>query len=264
MIEEISEIVFNEELNEGCYLMGLQSTGITMEAKPGQFVMIQVGPGPDPLLRRPFSICGCRKEDGIFLILYKVIGRGTRIISKVGKGDCLSVIGPLGRGFIFPEGLAKPLLVSGGMGIAPLLFLSDTLKSDETLLMAGYQSGSQIVDIQKINHSHLKVLTAAEDGQADHHGLVTELLEDRLHESSDERIEIFACGPIPMLRKVASMTLDMEGIGCQVSLESPMACGVGACQGCAVKASSSNSDTYYSVCKDGPVFEARDLDWENL
>ena len=263
MIEQVSKIIFNEEVTKDCFLMGLKSADIAAEARPGQFVMIQVGPGPDPLLRRPFSICRCR-EDGVFLILYKVAGRGTRLMSRTKKGDQLSVIGPLGSGFVLPEGPTKPLLVSGGMGIAPLLFLLQTLKTDDTIFMAGYRLTSEIIDIRKIGLSRHKILTATEDGLTGHHGLVTELLEAGLRESDGGRLQVFACGPVPMLRQVADITLGAEGVECQVSLESPMACGVGACQGCAVRASSEENRTYFSVCRDGPVFDARTLDWKSL
>ena len=263
MIEQVSEIIFNEEVTKDCFLMGFKSANIAAEARPGQFVMIQVGPGTDPLLRRPFSICRCR-EDGVFLILYKVVGRGTRLMSRVKKGDRLSVIGPLGNGFILPEDPIKPLLVSGGMGIAPLLFLCQALETDDTIFMAGYRLASEIIDIRKIGLPHLKILTATEDGLIGHHGLVTELLEAGLHESDEERLQVFACGPVPMLRQVADITLRAIDLECQVSLESPMACGVGACQGCAIKASSEENRTFFSVCRDGPVFDARTLDWKSL
>ena len=118
------------------------------EARPGQFVMLKVGQGMDPLLRRPFSICGVR-EDDLVLILYRVVGRGTTIMCDAREGESLSVLGPLGSGFEMPQNGAKPLLVAGGMGIAPLIFLATTMKPGSFPFLAGFGSGEEIVADRK-------------------------------------------------------------------------------------------------------------------
>ena len=127
MIEQHIEIVFNNRINSDTFLMGLRSPEIVKAARPGQFVMIRVRAGSDPLLRRPFSICGIR--DDLFLVLYRVVGQGTAIMAEIREGERLSVLGPLGVGFDVPKSEQVPLLVAGGIGIAPLFFLAQSMKT---------------------------------------------------------------------------------------------------------------------------------------
>ena len=245
----------------GTFLMGLRSAEIVIQARPGQFVMIRVGMNTDPLLRRPFSICGTRRED-LFLILYKIVGKGTAIMSNAMKGEKLSVVGPLGRGFEPPEPGRKSLFVSGGIGVAPLVFLAQEVKNN-LVFMAGYRSANEIVPMEQVGLSLTDISIATDDGTAGHSGFATELLESHLAGFAEDHPEIFACGPLPMLKRVAALTIERD-IPCQVSLEANMACGLGACQGCAVKASKDSNKTYYHVCQDGPVFDVHTLDWESF
>jgi dihydroorotate dehydrogenase electron transfer subunit len=241
--------------------MGLRSAEIVIQARPGQFVMIRVGPNTDPLLRRPFSICGTRGED-LFLILYRVVGKGTAIMSNAMKGEKLSVVGPLGKKFKLPEPGRKALLVAGGIGVAPLVFLAQAVKSN-LVFIAGYRSANEIVPMEQFGLSRTDISIATDDGTAGHSGFVTELLASHLTESAEDHPKIFACGPLPMLKRVAAVTIEQD-ISCQVSLEATMACGLGACQGCAVRASKDANKTYYHVCQDGPVFDVHTIDWESL
>ena len=261
MIEQDTKIIFNKKVTADTFLMGLRSPEIAAEARPGQFVMVQVRPGINPLLRRPFSICGIHGDD-VFLILYRVVGRGTVIMSKAGEGDILSVLGPLGRGFGLPKRGHKALLVAGGIGIAPLIFFAQTVKGNDVIFMAGYGSASEIVPVEQVGLGNMKVLIATDDGTTGYRGPVTEVFESHLAGPYDKIPTVFTCGPLPMLKRVVTLTLD-RGISCQVSLETSMACGLGACQGCAVKSSSENQ-AYYHVCKDGPVFDVYNLDWKSL
>ena len=262
MIEQDTEIIFNKKVTTDTFLMGLRSPEIAAEARPGQFVMIQARTGVDPLLRRPFSICGIHGDDG-FLILYRVVGRGTAIMSKAREGDILSVLGPLGRGFDLPQKGHKALLVAGGIGIAPLIFFAQTIKNNDLIFMAGYGSASEIVPIEQVGLGNMKVLIATDDGTAGYRGPVTEVLESHLAGPDVSIPTVFSCGPLPMLKRVVTITLN-RGIQCQVSLETSMACGLGACQGCAVKSSSKENQAYYHVCKDGPVFDVNALNWKNI
>lgn len=261
MIERNTQIIFNKKVASGSFLMGLKSSEIAAEARPGQFVMIRVGPNTDPLLRRPFSICGTRGDD-LFFILYKVVGKGTAIMSKAMKGEKLSVVGPLGRGFELPEPGRKSIFVAGGMGIAPLVFLAQEIKNN-LVFMAGYRCANEIVPMEQVGLSLTDISIATDDGTAGHSGFVTDLLASHLAESVEGHPKIFACGPLPMLKLVAALTIERD-IPCQVSLETNMACGLGACQGCAVRASKESGKTYYHVCRDGPVFDVNALDWESL
>jgi dihydroorotate dehydrogenase electron transfer subunit len=262
MIEQNTEIIFNKKVTTDTFLMGLGAPEIAAEAMPGQFVMIQARTGVDPLLRRPFSICGIHGDDG-FLILYRVVGRGTAIMSRAREGDALSVLGPLGRGFDLPQKGHKALLVAGGIGIAPLIFFAQTIKNNDLIFMAGYGSASEIVPIEQVGLGNMKVLIATDDGTAGYRGPVTEVLESHLAGPDDSIPTVFSCGPLPMLKRVVTITLN-RGIQCQVSLETSMACGLGACQGCAVKSSSKENQAYYHVCKDGPVFDVNALNWKSI
>ncbi len=263
MIEQDSEIIFNKRVASDTFFMGLRSPRIAADARPGQFVMIKVGQGIDPLLRRPFSICGV-SEDDLVLILYRVVGRGTTIICDAREGELLSVLGPLGSGFERPQKGEKPILVAGGMGIAPLIFLATTMKPGSLTFLAGFSSGEEIAAADEIGLSGIYISISTDDGSAGHRGLVTELLKDRLAGfNGNINPVVFACGPLPMLKEVAAITLDKD-IPCQVSLEASMACGLGACQGCAIRRSSEQAMAYYHVCQDGPVFDVNALDWEAL
>ena len=263
MIEQDSEIVFNKRVAADTFFLGLWSPRIVAEAKPGQFVMLRVGRGMDPLLRRPFSICGVRDDD-LVLILYRVVGRGTTIMCDVREGESLSVLGPLGSGFEMPHKGEKPLLVAGGMGIAPLIFLASTIEPGSFTFLAGFGSAEEIVATDEIGLSGLDLSLSTDDGSAGHRGLVTELLENHLSGfNGNINPVVFACGPLPMLKEVAAITLDKD-VPCQVSLEASMACGLGACQGCAIRRSSEQAIAYYHVCQDGPVFDVNVLDWGAL
>lgn len=263
MIEQESEIVFNKRVAADTFFLGLRSPRIAAEARPGQFVMLRVGRGMDPLLRRPFSICGIR-EDDLVLILYRVVGRGTTIMCDAREGESLSVLGPLGSGFEMPQKGEKPLLVAGGMGIAPLIFLALIMGPRSFPFLAGFGSAKEIVATDEIGFSGLDLSISTDDGSEGHRGLVTELLENRLAGfNGNINPVVFACGPLPMLKEVAAITLDKD-VPCQVSLEASMACGLGACQGCAIRRSSEQDIAYFHVCQDGPVFDVKSLDWEAL
>ena len=258
MFELLAEIVSNRRITENTWLMDLRAAEIAQTAKPGQFVMIRIKTGLDPFLRRPFSICGV--EEDRFLVLYRVVGKGTSLMRGLKQGESLWVLGPLGKGFVEPEQDTNRILVGGGIGIAPLVFLSQFHREKEVIFVMGFRSAKDILFPQKITGEGRACGVATDDGTQGHRGPVTDLLEERLRDNS-KRILVCACGPKPMLRKVAEMTLALK-IPCQVSLEARMACGLGACQGCAVKASAKSGRSYVHVCKEGPVFEAEAIDWE--
>jgi dihydroorotate dehydrogenase electron transfer subunit len=262
MFDKVSEIISNRKVAENTFLMALDSPEIASIAIPGQFVMVRVGNGLDPLLRRPFSLCGIDGESRIFC-LYRVVGRGTSILSRMNTGETLSVLGPLGKGFPAPEKQEHALLVAGGMGIAPLIFLSEKIKSALSGFFAGYGSSRDLVPFADLNLGDSKVSIATEDGSAGHKGLVTDLLEAGLVQLPEGMPRVYACGPLPMLKAVSAITAG-KNVPCQVSLEASMACGLGACQGCAVKVGLDGGTEYGHVCQDGPVFDANVVDWEAL
>lgn len=260
MLDERFEIVFNDPVAEGTFLMGLNAPEIVSEASPGQFVMMRVGSVMDPLLRRPFSICGTL-EGHILLILYKVIGKGTAIMSESEKGTFMTVLGPLGKGFVPPPVERRAILAAGGIGIAPLIFLAQRLTLNGTIFFAGYRHAGEVVPFDKVGLGEDTLELATDDGSTGHQGLITELLEKRLLRERPDSAEIYACGPEPMLKRVALLAHDNH-FACQMSLEAYMACGLGACQGCAVKTAALEKPAYHLICRDGPVLPYDSIDWE--
>jgi dihydroorotate dehydrogenase electron transfer subunit len=232
-------------------------------ARPGQFVMLRMGSGYEPLLRRPFSICGTKGD--LILVLYDVVGRGTTILSTMKTGDEVTVLGPLGNGFRVGTGDRISLLVAGGIGIAPLLYLAQTMRDQRYRLLVGFRTATAIIDATSAVGEPMDVSVATDDGTQGHHGPVTDLMEALLAESGSRgsSLTVYACGPTAMLKKVAAMTRE-KGIACQVSLEAHMACGLGACQGCAVRAAADEEQTYFHVCKDGPVLPVQAVDWDRF
>jgi dihydroorotate dehydrogenase electron transfer subunit len=227
------------------------------QAEPGQFAMVKVTDGIDPLLRRPFSIHRMMGiESGEFEILFRAVGSGTRILARTHVGDRLDVLAPLGRGF--RADARRPLLVGGGIGVAPLLFLSEVFlsKGVQPKLLLGGRRDRDILCHEDFTCLAVPFSLATEDGTLGEPGLVTRLLERELAEKA-AGTAVFACGPMPMLAAVARICRE-QGVPCQVSLEAHMACGVGACLGCVV---AGEKHPYLRVCKEGPVFDAEEVRW---
>jgi dihydroorotate dehydrogenase electron transfer subunit len=195
------------------------------------------------------------------LLLYRVVGKGTRIMADIRAGSSLSIVGPLGRGFEPPGAGEECLLVAGGMGIAPLVFLVRSMGKTGVTFMTGFGTAREIISPARLGIEDFAVAVATEDGSAGHHGLVTALLKDAL--SGKGKKTAYACGPAAMLKAVASLCLG-KGVRCQASLETVMACGLGACLGCAVPAAPESGRSSFHVCQDGPVFSVSSIDWEHL
>ena len=261
MIDRQTEIVFNRPVTRDTWIMGLRSPELAATTKPGQFVMIKVRPGFDPLLRRPFSVCGV--EEDCFMVLYRVVGKGTEIMTTIQPGENLPVLGPLGKGFSAPDKDALPVLVAGGIGVAPLFFLAQSLRTRKVEFMMGFRTAQEIIHTDYFKGPHHNLALATDDGTEGHFGFVTDLLPLFLERHRSLPLRLFACGPKPMLKKVAETAM-AHRIPCQVSLESAMACGFGVCQGCAVKASPEGSPRYHYVCQSGPVFSVEAIDWSRL
>lgn len=252
-----ADIVGSEKLGEGIYRFTVKSPDIAAATRPGQFVMIRVSTGLDPLLRRPFSVHQVA-GNGLIQILFKVVGKGTCNLAEMEAGRQLDILGPLGRGF--SSGTAQQhCLVGGGIGIAPLLFLADKLLENNEpaalSILLGARTGDEIAVLaEDFAGRGLKVQCTTEDGSMGKQGLVTELMPGPVNGT----VRVYSCGPHPMLRAVVDMCRK-KGWSCQVSLETIMACGLGACVGCTV--SRADLQGYVHVCKDGPVFAAEELAW---
>lgn len=257
-----AKIISNKRFKDNYWHLELDSGMIAGPALPGQFVNIKVSDGITPLLRRPLSIHGA--EGPRVKFFYEVLGPGTRLLSGRKPGEFLDVIGPLGNGFSLSgkgrrPGPRQAILVAGGMGVAPLLFLAKKIKSSKPLVLIGARSKDTVLCSREFKALGCAVKIATDDGSLGFKGRVTEFLEEVLQREtarSAGRSAIFACGPQPMLKAVSKIAC-ANNIDSQLSLEEHMACGIGACLGCVVATKSG----YKRVCKDGPVFSGKELTW---
>ncbi len=228
------------------------------DPEPGQFVMLRVGDGSDPLLGRPFGIAGFWREDegAVFEIFYRVVGRGTAFMQGWGRGRGVDFLGPLGRGFTLPPVGTRSLLVAGGVGLPPLMALARKMSSmqrdGELTILYGDATRQHMVDLESRIFPSVAVHLSTEDGSAGTHGLVTDLLRTR---AEGQGQHLFICGPNAMMRAVYQRA-GTHCLSAQYSLEARMACGFGVCSGCAVKTASGD---YVRVCREGPVFDGEDL-----
>jgi dihydroorotate dehydrogenase electron transfer subunit len=261
-----SKIIANRKINHRFYKVIIRVPEIARQAKPGQFLHIRINKSFEPLLRRPFSIHQIIGKD--IGILYKVVGKGTQILSQKGVGEYLDVMGPLGNGFSINHQLStiNYVLVAGGIGVAPLFFLAEKLMERKPqvvdykpLVLIGANTKDKILCEKEFKDLGCQVKISTDDGSRGFKGKVTDLLKDVLRVTSYElRVTIFACGPRPMLKEIAKITQHYKIPG-QISLEENMGCGLGACLGCIIK----TKDGYKRVCKDGPIFNADEIVWEN-
>jgi len=226
---------------------------------PGQFLLVRTLEGYDPVLPRPFT--AFIATNGSVEILYKVVGKGTRLLSSLRKGERLGVIGPLGRGFHVPHTVKHAILVAGGMGIASLYSLCLSLKGRDMQCYFGAKTKSQLVVRNELKRiPDISVHLATEDGSLGFRGIVTELVKRHSYRLRSGDTGIYACGPKAMLKEIGSLA-KKKRIPCQVSLESQMACGVGVCLGCVVPCKEENGWGYRLCCTDGPVFDAEEIIW---
>ena len=248
----LCEIIDKKELLPDLFSFWIQAPQITQNAVPGQFIHILCGEGA--LLRRPFSICEIDGEALRFVMGVK--GKGTALIAKHQIGDQLDVLGALGRGFSPSEQEGTALLIGGGIGIFPLLGLGKTIGDDVEAIL-GFRS-KELISMQADFELVCKKLhIATDDGSFGYHGLVTTLAEQIINQQKVG--SIFACGPMPMLKAVKNLA-QKYNLFCELSLESRMGCGVGACMTCVCKTS---NNVYTPVCKTGPVFPASEVKFDD-
>ncbi|MCX5693638.1 MAG: dihydroorotate dehydrogenase electron transfer subunit [Candidatus Omnitrophica bacterium] len=251
-----AKIISNQKLNGNYGHLEFESGIIAKQAQPGQFVNIRVVDTLDPLLRRPISIHGVSGSK--VKIIYEIIGKGTQILSARKPGEFLDILGPLGNGFDYlrlaKTAQRKNILIAGGMGVAPLVFLAEKLKLSKPMILIGARTKKQLLCLQEFKALGCVVKVATDDGSSGFKGRVTDLLNVVL--SQTKVAHLFSCGPGPMLKAVSQVAQENKIIA-QLSLEAHMACGVGACLGCEVL----TKNGYKSVCKDGPVFFSEELTW---
>ncbi len=258
-------VISNQQINCCYYKLILAGAETASMAEAGQFVMLRVNNGYDPLLRRPFAIHRYCRLSGQFEIMYQVVGRGTALMSQIPAGGQVDVLGPLGNGFRVPETAeAKFILVGGAIGVAPLLALAEDLIKNrgfdpgQLAVIIGGKSRTDILALSDFAALGIDVQVTTEDGSLGRAGLVTNPLADILQR--DINRAVFACGPTGMLKAVAKLSRE-QSAPCQLSLEALMACGVGACQGCVIKTKDGDGFAYRRVCHEGPVFDANEIVW---
>lgn len=249
-----ARVVSNVKLTEGYYLMRFESPGVYLEASPGQFLMLRTDMREAPLLSRAFSICSVSKKGDVVTcsVLYRLVGITTELMSMKKEGDFVYILGPLGRGFDLTGGFGKAVLVSGGTGIAPILFLSQTLSSrpgTEVKLYYGARSAGELAGLGLFADSRINLKVCTDDGSAGERCAVTALLEKDLGSLESRETAVFACGPVPMLKSLKRLMAG-RSFPVQISVEEKMACGIGACLSCAVRTGAG----YVRACKEGPVF----------
>jgi dihydroorotate dehydrogenase electron transfer subunit len=253
-----AQVLSSSEVISDVYLLWAQAAEIGASSQPGQFVMVRCGEGYELLLRRPLSIHRISQDNSKLALLFAVVGWGTRWLSQRKQGEGVDLFGPLGRGFVIELGSRNLLLLAGGIGIAPLIFLAQKALAAGCLVKfaLGAETGSQIYPRHLLPQG-VELVVVTEDGSMGEQGLVTDLLP-RFIDWADQ---VFACGPIPMYRNMASMygqLLAPKSV--QVLLEQMMGCGLGACFGCAIETKRGHK----LVCKDGPVFELNEVIWEKI
>lgn len=249
MMQEFCPVQAVEQLAGNVFVLTFQTNHIARSARAGQFVNIRTDDGIEPLLRRPFSLYAASENSA--QIIFNVIGKGTAVLGNKRVGETLDVLGPLGVPFTLGSSTYETaLLVGGGMGVAPLPMATRELErlGKKVVTCLGARTSSMVID------RHLRnVHVATDDGSRGLHGTVVDLVKKVLSEYGLFKMKIFGCGPTPMLRALQSYVI-ANGIPCEASLEGPMACGLGICQGCPVELVGVERK-YALVCKDGPVFD---------
>ncbi len=268
MILENVKVEWNRSLGAAYRHMGIRTAATFSTAVPGQFVMVKVGDGLSPLLPRPFSIHRLIERGGEVTgieLLYKMIGPTTDKMGRLAAGDTIRVLGPLGRGFSLPRGSGAVALTGGGIGIAPLVFLASYLMKngigpERIKIFLGGRLLEDLLCAGEFKQMGLQVYTTTEDGSAGEKGLITRPLERSVKSRAVDLI--YACGPMGMLQGVSALAAENK-VACQVSIETIMACGMGACMGCAVKSKADPDGKCRRACLDGPVFEAAQISLEH-
>ncbi|MDQ2070608.1 dihydroorotate dehydrogenase electron transfer subunit [Natronospira bacteriovora] len=274
---EEAKILMQQAYEAEQYVLRFQAPETAKRAEPGSFVHIRCATALP--MRRPLSIMRASADEGWVECLYKVVGKGTRLLADRQVGESISVMGPIGKGFSPTPGRRRPLLIGGGVGIPPMVFLADRLRQDSsmqplailgsevpfpfkarpsTLVIPGMPEGV-IATMPLLEDWNIPCRLASAQGYAGcFDGFVTELADhwlQSLDEQARQEVEIHACGPTPMLAATARLAQKHE-LPCQVALEEYMACAVGGCAGCVVRVETDSGPAMKRVCVDGPVFHA--------
>jgi dihydroorotate dehydrogenase electron transfer subunit len=246
----------NRRLSPGYFRMSLSEVGDIAGGQPGQFVMIRGDWQTDPLLGRPLSIYRFRAEEGEVQIVYRVMGKGTHRLSEMKGGQTVDIIGPLGKPFPRPKGSQRSILVAGAIGAPPLVALAESMAARPVFILGGRTKNDVVFIRQDLEELGIEAVFVTEDGSHGATGTAVSALEKQVGTGD----LVYACGPNRMLAQVARLSGEV-GFEAYVSFEERMACGIGVCLGCAVR---HRNGSYVHVCKDGPVFDVKDIAWDEL
>jgi len=257
MIEQTVEILANDRDTDRYFRLVVRAPEIAPLVQPGQFAHVRIPPLREALLRRPFSIFQAERDT--FSILYKAVGKGTDILSRMRPGEELGVIGPLGHGFTLPRpGGETPLLVAGGYGMAAMYLLAQR-SPQRGIVFVGGRRRVDILCEAEFQALGWEVRPTTEDGSHGEQGIVTQPLIAELRRTVAGR-KLFACGPTPMLKAVGQLAADFE-LPAELSMDEHMCCGVGVCLTCVIPIRTADGWEYQRTCTEGPVFEARAIAW---
>ncbi|NLK08731.1 MAG: dihydroorotate dehydrogenase electron transfer subunit [Firmicutes bacterium] len=258
-IIHLCEVLINREVKPGFYELRLHAPMLAKSAAPGQFAMLQcaAGKSTDPLLRRPLSFSNVCKKTGSIVFLYQVKGKGTHLLSRISEGDYLDVMGPLGTGFKLPKPGTPIAVIGCGIGVAPLIYMADYGRKHghDVYAFIAARSKDSLLGADTLTASCACVYTATDDGSHGVKGNITDLLDEAAGTLALCKTT-YICGPWKAMAVSAEKCLGL-GLACQVSLESIMACGIGACLGCTCK--TTRHIHYTRVCTEGPVFQAEEV-----
>lgn len=246
-----SPLVETVEVHKNIFIQKIFSPEISSLANPGQFLNVRVTDSIYPLLRRPFSVCDVQ-GDHIYL-MYNILGEGTKLLAHKREGDLIDILGPLGNGFNLDGNYQTAVIVAGGLGAAPFPFVTRRIPENKNIIT--FIGGRSKLDV--IKYGMKNIHTCSDDGSEGMKGNVIDLLKNHIDELRKTKVKILGCGPNVMLRALKNVCIE-NNFECEVSTECAMACGFGICQGCPIE-SGKYQDTYLLVCKDGPVFNVKDV-----
>jgi dihydroorotate dehydrogenase electron transfer subunit len=252
---ENSSIIRKRHLSDTYYAITFGPFSRTSQCRPGSFLHIRL-PGSSIYFRRAMSVAAVDRETRQVEFIFKVLGRGTTLLSQLKRNDSIDILGPLGGDFARPRRSERVVIVAGGVGFPPLLFLATELVAGgfdpgRIEFFYGGRSRADLIERARIRRLGVNFHPCTDDGSFGRKGLVTEHVEAYLNQFGRTRRRLYACGPEPMLKAVNQLGLDYDVPG-QLSLEAPMPCGIGVCLGCVVPLARGG---YARVCADGPVFD---------
>jgi dihydroorotate dehydrogenase electron transfer subunit len=267
LVDVEARVIRNTRLSPDYNVIALAAPDIAASTAPGQFVMVKLGRGSAPLLRRPFSVFEVLRANGRvdgLTLLSKRVGATTEMLFEAVEGDVVSCLGPLGRPFEVVDPPAEAWMVAGGVGLAPFATLTEALRERGTTitLFYGARSGRELFYLDWFKARGVRMVLATEDGTIGDHGRVTVPLERELQGARSMDVTVYACGPEPMLEAVALVSA-RYGRPSQVSVERVMGCGLGGCYSCVIAVRNGPEGHHYvRSCIGGPVFAGADIVWD--